>query len=73
MKLRDLIHPDCIGLSEAGEREYISSINMDVDYRVSPEAGDISTLMQSQDDSDNWFVTQIRVSQKLRNALNKKC
>lgn len=59
MKLRDLTP------HEEGERGYISSINMDIDYKVSPEAGNISYLLQGEDESENWFVRQVNPRQRL--------
>lgn len=72
MKFSDQKHCSYKELDEEGERGYISSVNMDIDYRVSPEAGDISHLIQCENDSENWFITQFNKQQRLANALNKR-
>lgn len=74
MKLGDLPphrHRD-LGEADNGERAYISSVNMDNDYRISPEAGDVSYLFSGEDESDNWFVRQVSPKQRLATWLNKK-
>ena len=72
MKIKSLGSYTYEGLGEAGEREYISSVNMDTDYRVSPEAGNISYILCGEDESENWFVRQVSPKQRLATALNKK-
>jgi hypothetical protein len=44
-------------INEDNEMGYIRSVNMDICYSVSPEAGNISHLLCEDNESDNWFVT----------------
>ena len=57
---------------EDAEKGYISSVNMDGDYRVSPEAGNISFLFDGEDESENWFVRQVNPKQRLATSLRHK-
>lgn len=64
MKLQDIHEED--------ERGYIRSVNMDLDYQVSPEAGNISQVLCEDNDSDDWFVTVLSVRSRIANAKNKR-
>ena len=78
MKLMDLPphrhechrHRD-LGEVDNSEKPYISSVNMDCDYRISPEAGDVSFLFLEQE-SDNWFVRQINPKTYYTNLVRKR-